>query len=304
MGKVGLAYHEACLGHDQGHGHPETRQRLEHVMAALDAAPLSLTRLAVPAASRADLLRNHTADHVDRIENTCGGGLSYPDPDTQMGPASWDAALHSAGAAIEPTRAVWAGEVNQAFCAVRPPGHHAEVDHAMGFCLFNNVAVAARWAQAEAGIKRLAILDWDVHHGNGTQHATYDDDSILYISLHQHPHYPGTGNPGDRGKNNTNLNIQMRGGMGPDEWISALDRQVLPALAAFDPQILFISCGFDAHKRDPLGGQRLESDTFGEMTRRVSQVADGRIVSLMEGGYNWEATAESAVCHVTALTEI
>lgn len=304
MGRVGYGYHEACLGHDQGHGHPETANRIRHVDAALAAAGLPLTRLAVPRATRADLLRNHTEDHVDTIERTCAEGAAYPDPDTQMGPGSWEAALHAAGGAIEAARAVWAGEVDRAFCAMRPPGHHAERDRAMGFCLFNNVAVAARWLQAEAGAKRIAILDWDVHHGNGTQHATYDDGGIYYVSLHQHPHYPGTGHPDERGKGDTNLNIRMQAGWGPDEWLGAMEKSVIPELEAFGPELLFISCGFDAHKRDPLAQMRLESATYGEMTRRIGHLAGGKIVSLLEGGYHWEATAEAAVSHVSALIDL
>ena len=153
----------------------------------------------------------------------------------------------------------------------------------MGFCLFNNIAIAARWLRESGGADRVAILDWDVHHGNGTQHSTYDDDTIYYISLHQYPFYPGTGHPGERGKNNTNLNLCMQSGMGPEHWLPAFDDHVVPELERFAPDVLLISAGFDAHINDPLGSQRLTGETYAEMTQRVRHIADGKIVSMLEG---------------------
>jgi acetoin utilization deacetylase AcuC-like enzyme len=174
----------------------------------------------------------------------------------------------------------------------------------MGFCLFNNVAVAVRWLQSVGNVRRIAIMDWDVHHGNGTQHAFYEDDHVYYVSIHQHPLYPGSGFPDERGRANTNLNIPMPPGAGPAEWLKALDEQVLPELSKFDPDFLLISCGFDAHRLDPLGAQTLETETYAEMTRRLGGLAKGRIVSLLEGGYNLQAVGESAVAHFRALEAI
>jgi acetoin utilization deacetylase AcuC-like enzyme len=173
----------------------------------------------------------------------------------------------------------------------------------MGFCLFNNVAIAARWLTEVAGLKRVAIFDFDVHHGNGTQKAFYDDDRIYYISIHQFPHYPGTGFPEERGKNNTNLNIQMMPGVPEELWHSAIENLVLPELKRFKPEFLLISAGFDAHRRDPLGSQNLEAEDFAKMTRAMKGIAGGRIVSVLEGGYNLEALGESAVAHYLALRD-
>jgi acetoin utilization deacetylase AcuC-like enzyme len=303
MAQTGLVYRPECLLHYAGDNHPERPDRLRAVMNGLDAAKLDLLPIAVDHATRTDLLRVHTADHIDLIKTTCKDNLPYPDPDTSMGPPSWDAALLAAGGAIAACRSVLEGTVDNAFCATRPPGHHAEADRAMGFCLFNNVAIAARWLREEGGADRVAILDWDVHHGNGTQHSTYNDDTIYYVSLHQHPHYPGTGLPEERGKNNTNLNIPMPPGAGPTEWIAALNDTVIPELKRFAPAFLLISCGFDAHHLDPLADQHLTTETYTEMTRLVRPLANGHIVSLLEGGYDLTALSEGAAAHVRALMD-
>lgn len=303
MAAVGLVYREEALQHDTGFGHPEAADRLRAIMKAFDQAGINPPRLDISPASRKDLLRVHSEYHVDTIERVCTDGLPYPDPDTVMGAGSWEAALLAAGGAIAACRAVLEKRYDRVFMAMRPPGHHAERDWAMGFCLFNNVAVAARWLREEAGLARVAIVDWDIHHGNGTQHAFYEDDSVYYISIHQHPHYPGTGFPEERGKNDTNLNIQMPPGIDPDEWLNVFPKFILPELERFDPAFLLISTGFDAHVRDPLGHQLLETEHYAEMTRRVLDVAGGRIVSLLEGGYNLQALGESAVAHFRALEE-
>jgi acetoin utilization deacetylase AcuC-like enzyme len=296
-----LLFNEEGLLHLTGPGHPERPARLEVIRGALVVADLWPPNLAIRPAARDDLLRVHTAEHIDTIEDTCAGHGFYPDPDTTMSKGSWAAALTAAGAGITACEAVLEGRFRNAFCAVRPPGHHAEGTHAMGFCLFNNVAIAARWLRAVRGLDRVAILDWDVHHGNGTQHTFYDDASVYYASIHQWPHYPGTGLPEERGAENTNLNLTMAPGSGAEAWLEAINRQVLPEFARFRPDFLLISCGFDAHRRDPLGGQYLETETFAEMTRRVREVAGGRLVSLLEGGYDLHALGESVVAHVRAL---
>jgi len=290
--------------HNTGAGHPESAARMIAIQHAMEAAGISpAVSIEKRMASLDDLARCHTQDHIGLVQKYFLSGEPFPDPDTVMGPGSWDAALLGAGAAIEASRLVLEGVCDNAFCAVRPPGHHAERNKVMGFCLFNNVAIAARWLRTEGGLKRVAILDWDVHHGNGTQDITYSDDSIFYCSLHEYPHYPGTGHPSERGKKNTNLNISMSVECGPDAWLSAIEEDVLPAFEAFDPDFLLISAGFDAHRLDPLANQRLESETYKEMTRLIKGVANGRIVSLLEGGYNLQALGESVAYHLHELQQ-
>lgn len=303
MSRTGLVYHEKMLAHDAGLGHPERPARLEAILKALEAAGVKAAKEPIEAvpAERADLLRVHSAEHVSTIEEVCSSGGYYPCPDTGMCAASWDAALLAAGGVIRACRGVLDGELENAFCAVRPPGHHAERDRAMGFCLFNNVAVAARWLRDVRRLERVAILDWDVHHGNGTQNAFYDDATVYYASMHQFPHYPGTGRADQRGAENTNLNIPLPPGSGPDLWLDALEARILPEFRRFKPDFLLVSAGFDAHRLDPLSHQLLETETYAEMTGLLEGLADGRVVSALEGGYDLGSLAASAVAHVRAL---
>ena len=303
MARTGLLYSEKMLLHDTGLGHPERPERLTAIVEAFEAAQVDYQRISFGPASREDLLRVHSDDHIENIQQTCALGRRYPDPDTPMVAASWEAAMLSAGAAIRACEAVVDGDIDNAFCAIRPPGHHAESDRAMGFCMFNNVAVGARWLQANAHAKRIAIFDWDVHHGNGTQQAFYTDASVYYASIHQHPFYPGTGWPYERGEGNTNLNIQMRHGSGDAEWLGAFHEQVVPEFERFDPDFVLLSAGFDTHRLDPLGGQMLETETFVEMTYGLKRFANGRIVSILEGGYSLEALGEATVAHFRALQD-
>jgi acetoin utilization deacetylase AcuC-like enzyme len=303
MARTGLVYRKECLGHVAGVQHPERPERLKAIVRALAVADLKLKPIPCEPASREALRWVHSEDHIALIKRTCATNGIYPDVDTGMVKASWPAALLAAGGAMAACKAVLDGAVDNAFCAIRPPGHHAERDRAMGFCLFNNVAVAAQWLRKKGGVKRVAILDWDVHHGNGTQHAFYDDDTVYYASLHEHPLFPGTGDPKERGKNNTNLNIRMPSGSGPKEWLAAVDGQVLPELERFKPDFLLISAGFDAHRLDTLASQRLEAETYAQLTRRAWSLARGRIVSILEGGYHLEALGECAVAHVKALQD-
>lgn len=303
MAKTGFVYREETVAHDTGQFHPESPERLIAILEAFENAGLNPPRLDIQPATREDLLRVHTAEHIDTIQSTCANNLPYPDPDTVMCEASWEAALLAAGGAISACQSVLDGQYDNVFWAMRPPGHHAERDRAMGFCLFNNVAVAARWLREVVGLRRVAIFDWDIHHGNGTQHIFYDDDSVYYVSIHQHPHFPGTGFPEERGKNKTNLNVQMPPGVPAELWHSALDNLIMPELVKFKPDFLLLSAGFDAHHLDPLGRQRLTANDFARMTRRVKKLAEGRIVSLLEGGYHLQALGESAVAHFQALQE-
>ncbi len=307
MGKTGLAYCEECLLHDAGPDHPERPERLTAILEAIEETKksnpgsLDLLDIEVEPASPEDLLRVHRPEHIETIRCTCMTGNVYPDPDTSMVEASWGSALLAAGAGISAAKAVLDGQVRNAFCAVRPPGHHARPDRAMGFCLFNNVAVAARWLREVARLKKVAILDWDVHHGNGTQEVFYDDPTVCYVSIHQYPHYPGTGLPEERGAQNTNLNILMPRGAPPEAWTEAIQDEVLPEFERFQPDFLLISCGFDGHALDPLGGQLLQAEHYAEMTRLVKEVAGGRVVSILEGGYHLHALAESALAHLRTL---
>lgn len=304
MAKLAYFQCEEAEKHNTGYGHVEAPARMQAIRHAMEAAHLVPDVLIKKSpAGHDDLSRCHTEDHIGLVQRFCTSGDDFHDPDTVMAPGSWEAALLAAGGAVEAARTVLAGEADVAFSAMRPPGHHAERNRIMGFCLFNNAAIAARWLRAEGGVKRVAILDWDVHHGNGTQDITYNDDTIYYASIHEHPLYPGTGHPTERGKNNTNLNIWMPAAGGPEAWLAAIEDAVLPEFERFDPEFLLISCGCDAHRKDPLANQRLESETFGEMTRLVKNVAGGKIVSLLEGGYNLQALGESVAHHIHALRQ-
>ncbi len=302
MTNTGFILDKRMKAHDTGSLHPERPARLDAIASAFDKAGLNPAHIEFAPAEEEDIRRVHTEAHVERIRRLSAEARSA-DADTPMVPASWDCALLAAGAAIAAAKAVQAGTFTNAFCAIRPPGHHAEPNRAMGFCLFNNIAIAARWLRVMGGVDRVAILDWDVHHGNGTQHAFYEDPSVFYASMHQHPLYPGTGFPNERGAENTNLNVQMPWNAGHDEWLTTLDGEVLPAIAAFDPQFLLISCGFDAHRLDPLASQELDTESFAAMTRRVRSLAGGKVVSVLEGGYHLDALGESAVAHFKALAE-
>jgi len=304
MARTALFHCEESEGHDTGEGHPEAPARMGAIRHAMEAAGLRPDiQVEKKQAAFDDLARCHTHDHIGQVQRYCSSGEPFPDPDTNMGPGSWEAAMLAAGGAIESCKLVLSGACDNAFSATRPPGHHAERNKVMGFCLFNNVAIAARWLRAEGGAKRVAILDWDVHHGNGTQDITYNDDNIFYCSIHEYPHYPGTGHPAEHGKKHTNLNVCMSVDCGPDAWIAALEEDVLPAFENFDPDFLLISAGFDAHQLDPLASQRLESETYKDMTRIVKKVADGRIVSLLEGGYQLQALGESVAYHFHELQQ-
>jgi len=259
-----------------------------------------------PRAARTEELEAvHTRDHILRIRQVCeaGGGV-LDGGDTHASPASYRVALLAAGAVLSCIDAVLTGSVRSAFCAVRPPGHHAESDTPMGFCLFNNVAVGARYAQHRHRIERVAILDWDVHHGNGTQHIFEEDPSVLYISLHQYPFYPGTGAASERGRGageGTTMNIPLPAGTDEHRYREEFAAKVVPALRDFAPGLLLISAGFDAHRDDPLADLRLTESSFGELTRQVAGIAPA--VSVLEGGYNLAALARSVEHHLRALIE-
>ena len=304
-----LITHPACLEHDTGPWHPECADRLRAVRAALEAEEfLGLLRELAPLATREQLLRVHQAVHVDRILSIVpeGDDLVELDPDTIMSHGSAEAALRAAGGAVMAVDAVMEGWARRVFVATRPPGHHAERDRAMGFCLFANAAVAARHAQAAHGLQRVAVVDFDVHHGNGTQDVFERDDTLFYGSSHQYPCYPGTGAASETGVGNI-VNVELAPGSGSAAFRAAWADVILPALDAFRPELLIVSAGFDAHKADPLAQLRVETADFVWLTRELMAMADAhcarRIVSLLEGGYDLQALASCAAAHVRALMQ-
>jgi acetoin utilization deacetylase AcuC-like enzyme len=296
--------HPACLAHATGPGHAERPERLRAVLNALEAAHPDLDWQQAPRASRGQLLRAHDERLLAAVLESDPQGLLQLDPDTVLSPHSAEAALHAAGAGVAAVDAVLAGRTRRAFCAVRQPGHHATADTAMGFCLFNNIAVAARHAVDRHGLERVAIVDFDVHHGNGTQAIFEQEPRVLYASSHQWPLYPESGARSETGCGNV-FNAPLPKGSGGEAFRAAWRDELLPAVDAFKPQLLLVSAGFDGHRRDPLAGLLLESADFAWLTRELAALADrhadGRLVSMLEGGYDLEALAECSVAHVDIL---
>jgi acetoin utilization deacetylase AcuC-like enzyme len=304
-----LLTHPDCLLHDMGQGHPERPDRLRAVAEALEAPNFrTLKREEAPLADLAVIERVHSARYVEAIRAAIPKqGLVWLDPDTAMCPKSYDAALRATGAAVYAVDQVMTGAAKNAFCAVRPPGHHAEPSRAMGFCLFNSVAVAAEHARAAHGAERVAVVDFDVHHGNGTQDAFWSDKDLFYGSTHQMPLFPGTGALSETGVGNI-FNAPLRPLDGSERFREAFLSRILPALENFGPDILLISAGFDAHRDDPLAQIELTEADFTWVTEKLTDVADrragGRIVSLLEGGYDLDALARSTAVHVSALVQV
>jgi acetoin utilization deacetylase AcuC-like enzyme len=304
-----LFTHPTCLDHDPGRHHPESPARLRAVLDALaDPEFARLERREAPKAALGDLLRVHSRPHVERLLDAVPkSGHVGIDADTILSPASGAAAMHAAGAVVAAVDAVVAGEADNAFCAVRPPGHHAEPERAMGFCLFNNIAVGALRARAVHELHRIAVIDFDVHHGNGTQAAFEADDGLFYASTHQSPLYPGTGSASETGVGNI-VNVPLRPMSGSSQFRAAMTERILPALDAFRPELVLISAGFDAHRSDPLAQLLFDEEDYTWITEKLIEIADrragGRLVSTLEGGYDLPALGASAAAHIRVLMSV
>ena len=302
-----LISHPACLQHLTPSGHPERPERLRAVEHALEAEKFqSLARVAAPEAALETIALCHPMDYVLQIRDASPNeGLVRIDADTSMSPGSFEAALRAAGGAVYAVDEILTNKAINAFVATRPPGHHAETAQPMGFCFFNNAAIAARYAQKQYGLARTAIVDFDVHHGNGSQDIFWADKTVMYCSTHQMPLYPGTGAASERGDYDNIVNAPLKPGDGGEAFRAAFEERILPRLDGFAPELIVISAGFDAHMRDPLANLNLIEEDFAWATRKIMDIADrragGRIVSVLEGGYDLQALAYSAAAHVLAL---
>jgi acetoin utilization deacetylase AcuC-like enzyme len=302
-----LITHPACLNHLTPSGHPERPDRLRAIERALEAEKFqTLARTEAPMAELEIVALCHPMDYVTEVRDaTPSEGMVRLDADTSMSPGSFEAALRAVGGAVLAVDEVFAKKAANAFVATRPPGHHAETARPMGFCLFDNAAIAARYAQNRHGISRAAIVDFDVHHGNGSQEIFWADRSVMYCSTHQMPLFPGTGAVGESGDFNTIVNAPLRPGDGGEAFRDAFENRVLPRLRDYAPELVVISAGFDAHMRDPLANLNLVEADFAWATQKIMEIADrsasGRVVSLLEGGYDLQALANSTATHVTAL---
>ncbi len=311
MHKTGLAADAAVKKHDPGPSHPEQPARFTAVLNSLETAGLldDLLRCPVRAATDDELALVHNREYIELVEREVSQNRrQLSTGDTSICKYSFDSALFAAGAVLGAVDAVFSSAVLNAFCAVRPPGHHASAARGMGFCLFNNIAIAARYAQRQYGAERVLIADWDVHHGNGTQDIFYEDGSVLFFSTHQSPWYPGTGHASERGEGEgagKTINCPFAAGAGRDQILGAFERNLVPAAKEFQPDFILISAGFDSRIDDPLGQFVLTDDDFSELTHMMTDLAvrycDGRLVSVLEGGYSLEGLALASEAHVRAL---
>jgi len=304
-----IVSHASGFQHDTGAFHPESPDRLRSVLDALNQAAFKdLARETAPAVTPEQVARAHPGNFFARLSAAIPAtGQAHLEADTVVSPGSGEAMIRAAGAVVRAVDAVAKGEAKNAFCAVRPPGHHAESNRAMGFCLINNAAVGAFHARAAHGLKRVAVVDFDVHHGNGTQEIFWDDAQAFYASTHQFPFYPGTGAKSETGAHDNVVNVPLAAGSRGDVFRGRMRDELLPALSAFKPEIILISAGFDAHKDDPLANLGFVEDDYAWATAALMDVANnvcgGRVVSLLEGGYNLDALADSVTAHVQTLKD-
>ncbi|MEA2941852.1 MAG: hypothetical protein QOD09_2381 [Bradyrhizobium sp.] len=302
-----LLSHPACLDHLTPPGHPERPDRMRAVAQVLGESRFDkLLREEAPKGTLDLAKLCHDEHYIEELRRIAPDkGLIYLDADTSMSPGTWEAVMRGVGGAVAATDAVMSGAVDNAFVATRPPGHHAEINKPMGFCFFDHAAIAARHAQRKYGIARAAVVDFDVHHGNGTQDIFWADPTLMYCSTHQMPLFPGTGASGERGEHDTIVNAPLAPNDGAAKFRSAFENLILPQLTKFAPELLIISAGFDAHRRDPLANINLDAEDFGWVTRKLMDIATasagGRVVSVLEGGYDLQGLKESVAAHVTAL---
>ncbi len=303
-----LLTHASSLDHEMGQGHPERPDRIRAIESVLaNESFADLVRADAPLGKEEDILRAHPKSHFDLIADKIPQhDYAYIDGDTALCPKSWPAIMHAVGAGTEAVDRVMSGDVNNAFCALRPPGHHAEKTTAMGFCFFNNIAIAAYYARAKYNLDRVAVIDFDVHHGNGTQDILWDEPDMYYGSTHEMPLYPGTGSKLETGAGNI-FNAPLAPGSGSDVFRAAMEDRILGSLETFGPELIFISAGFDAHRLDPLSTIELVEDDFDWATRKLMEISDktagGRIVSMLEGGYDLQGLSQSVAVHLKALME-
>jgi len=317
MAHTGFVYHPDYLNHQMGPHHPESPDRLRAILGRLEGSGL-MSRLVRLEPTPPDhewitswITKVHTSTYLKDLRKVSPQeGQVALDPDTSISPGSLNAACLAVAGALAAADAIMQGRVQNAFCAVRPPGHHAESSHAMGFCLFNNVAIAARYLQEHHGLERIAIVDWDVHHGNGTQRTFYEDASVFFFSTHQYPYYPGTGKAHETGTGRGTgytKNVPLPAGMGDTEYLQIFNTVLRPALKAYRPEAIIVSAGFDAHRDDPLAGMNLTTEGYVALSRVVKEIAgefcQGRVLSCLEGGYNLEALAASVDGHLRVLME-
>ena len=308
MSKTGIVTDKIFLEHDTGLGHPESKARLESILLFMQSKNYTKDLINIEAknASEEDICKVHSIAHYNKIKSL-SEKKGYLDGDTPYSPKTTDAALKGAGAGFELVDRIINRELENGMVLVRPPGHHAERDHAMGFCIFNNIAITAKYIQKK-GFKKIAIIDWDVHHGNGTENTFYDDDSVLFISTHQYPFYPGSGSESDTGTGKGrgyNINIPMQRGSGISEFIKEFDNKIIPSLENFIPDFILISAGFDAHINDPLANLELTTKSYEIFTEKLMSIAkqycENRIISFLEGGYDLKALSESVEAHISVL---
>jgi len=308
MEKILFAYDDIFLKHDTGE-HPENLKRLIAINSILSKSEYAeyIEKIQPRKADKTDILRIHDENYIDSVAKRIAEGDTWLDIDTNVSADSVEAAYSAAGAGLTCADKIISGEFRRAFCAVRPPGHHAEKMHSMGFCIFNNIAITAKYLKEVHGIEKILILDWDVHHGNGTQHSFYDDPSVLFVSLHQYPFFPGTGTKEETGAGkgvNYTLNFPMDAGSHDNDYFKAFNERILPEINRYNPDFILISAGFDAHAHDPLASINLSTNAFAEFTKMALSVAhhaDGRVISFLEGGYNLEVLTDSTLAHLETM---